>query len=609
MQKVVNRFNKMSVSVKVFLKVLKYFNNVLWQASKPLTIVLLILSLCSGLTLVAELWSITTLINQLIENDPVNQGFWAVMSALLPWVLIFIGAMFIKHVVQSMQPYISKQLQEKASSILKDDAFRKALSLDLHSFETEEYYNQLEKTKRAINNQLTMALESIGFMIAALVELSVIIVAISQSGILYSTLLVIGSIPLMMFNFKISKEFVRINYGQSPLKRQIRYWVDLSTSRESAAELRLFGLGTYFSETWETLSDRSIGELYAARKKFSILRVKGEIILMSLLGITIFGAVNAGVNGTITIGALVALLYMLNRFEQAISQVSSYGEMLSNFYFSFQYVPQFLQSGKEEDMSGLQAPQTIKKGIVFENVSFSYPGSSKLSLKHINLHIRPGEKVAVVGENGAGKSTLALLLLGLFQPTEGRILIDGLDLRDINPTSWREKATAIFQNFVKFQLSAEENIAFGNLLNRDDKMSLKKSAHLSGIHDVLNKLPHGYQTLLGKAYESSKDLSGGEWQKVAIARAYFREAEILVLDEPTASLDAQSEYDVYKQFSNVSKGKTAMLISHRLGSVKLADKIYYLQLGELVEEGSHEELMLEQGQYSSMYQMQAEWYQ
>lgn len=588
---------------------MNYFKNVLWQASKTLTVLLLILSLCGGLTLVAELWSITTLINQLVDYDPTNKNFWLVMSTLSPWVLIFIGAMLIKHFVQSIQPYISKQLQEKVSSILKDHSYRKALSLDLRSFETEEYYNQMENTKRAINNRLTMALESIGFIIAAIVELIVIILAISTSGILFSIFLILGSIPLIMFNLKINKEFVRINYGQSPLKRNIAYWIHLSTSRETAAELRLFGLGSYFSEKWEGLNHQLIDELYHARKKFSLLRVKGEIILISLMGITIIGSVYAGANGRITIGALVALLYMLNRFEEAISQISGYGEMISNFHYSFQYVPQFLNLRNEEITSGLQAPQAIENGIVFENVSFSYPGSSELSLKNINLQIEPGKRIAVVGENGAGKSTLALLLLGLFQPTEGRILVDGIDLKEINPRSWRRKAAAVFQDFVKFQLSATENISFGNITNKGDEIRLKNSAKLSGIDEVINKFPKDYQTLLGKEYQTSKDLSGGEWQKVAIARAYFKEADILVLDEPTAALDAQAEYEVYQQFSQISEGKTTMLISHRLGSARLADKIFYLQSGQLVEEGKHEELILKQGQYSSVYQLQAEWYQ
>ncbi|WP_318615733.1 ABC transporter ATP-binding protein [Sporosarcina sp. YIM B06819] len=597
------------MSMKNATEVWGYLKSVLWQASKPLTLILLMLGLFSGLTLIAELLAITTLINRLVEYDPSHGSFGMAIQSLLPWVVIFIGAILIKQAAQSIQPYISMQLQEKASSILKEHIFSKALQLDLESFETEDYYNQLENAKKAINHRLTWALESIGLIIASIVELVVVIVAISKSGILLALVLIVGSVPLIMINLKSTKEFMKINYQQSPTKRHSQYWMGLSTSRQTAAELRLFGLGPYFLGKWERLSEQLIGELYTARKKMAWLRVKGETILILLLAMMMIGIVFAGVKGTITVGALVALLYMLNRFEQAIGQVSGHSETLADFHYSFQYIPRFLQAGKEELASGLQAPEVIEQGIQFENVSFTYPGSTKESLKRINLHIAPGEKVALVGENGAGKSTLALLLLGLYQPTEGRIVVDGVDLTDINPIFWRRKAAAVFQNFVKYQLSATENITFGNLADADNEQKLTQVAKRSRIDAVLRQLPNGYDTLLGKEYENSKDLSGGEWQKVAITRAYYREADILVLDEPTAALDAQSEYEVYKQFSQVSEGKTTLLISHRLGSARLADKNINLQAGQVVEIGSHDELIGRNGPYATMYHLQAEWYQ
>lgn len=607
LQKIFRKFRDMINSMKNFFGVFGYLRIVLWQASKPLTILLFILSLSSGLTLVAELLAITTLINKLIEHD--LSDFWLAMGVLLPWMLLFIGAILMNNVIRSIQPYLSMQLHEKSSSILKDDIFKKALMLDLRSFETAEYYNQLETAKRAINNQLTRALESVGFLIASVVELIVIIIAISNSGYLFALLLVFASIPLIMINIHTNKEFMRVNYQQSPVKRHLNYWMGLSISRETAAELRLFGLGSYFLNKWKGLSDQLIDELYLVRKKVASLRIKGEFLLVLIMAIMIWGIVSAGMKGTITIGSLVALLYMLNRFELAIGQISSRSDLLSNFFFSFQYAPMFLQSGIEEREVGLKAPRVLKQGIVFENVCFSYPGSSKLSLENINLSIAPGERIAVVGENGAGKSTLALLLLGLYQPTEGRILVDGIDLKEINPVSWRSKAAAVFQDFVRYQLSAKENIGIGNITNQDHLPNIKKAAVLSGIDDVISQLPNGYHAILGKEYQDANDLSGGEWQKVAIARAYFKEAQVLVLDEPTAALDAQSEYEVYKQFSQVSAGKTSLLISHRLGSARLADKIIYLEQGQLIEIGSHDELMLKNGPYSVMYHLQAESYQ
>ncbi|GIN71347.1 HlyB/MsbA family ABC transporter [Bacillus sp. J14TS2] len=609
MTKLFNQFNAIRNPIKAFLDVFNYFKAVLWQASKPWTMLLFILNLCGGLTLAAELWAMTTLINQLIEQSPFRSDFRQVILSLFPWVLLLIGAMFIKNTVNAIQPYISKQLQEKTSSILNNHIFEKSTALDLRSFETEQYYNQLENAKRATTNQLTHAIESIGSLLGHLVELVVIIFAISKAGIIPAILLVIGSIPLIITNILANREFTRVNYRQSPLKRKFQYWLNLSTSRSTAAELRLFGLGPFFLKKWKGISDQLIGELLQARKQTAFTSIKGTILLLIILSLMIISTVYSTINGTITVGVFVAFLYMLNRYQQAIQLISHYGEMLSDFFFQFQYVPKFLQIGTEEATTGSKAPENIQEGVVFENVYFSYPGSSKPVLQNIHLHIPVGQKVAIVGENGAGKSTLALLLLGLYKPTKGRILVDGMDLNDIHPVTWRKKGAAVFQNFVKYQLSAQENIVFGDIAHFADIDKLRYSAQQSGIDEVLTQLPYSYQTLLGREYENSKDLSGGEWQKVAIARAYFKDADILVLDEPTASLDAQSEYEVYKQFSRVAGGKTTMLISHRLGSAKLADNIIYLQAGKLVETGTHEELIAREGPYAYLYREQAEWYQ
>lgn len=605
------KIKNVKTGLKNFIKLFNYFKGILWKASKPLTIVLFILSLFGGLTLVAEIWSITGLINQLIDHDPANSSFSVTLKALFPWVLIFIVAMAIKHIVESIQPYVSQQLQERASSILKDYTFAKAMRIELSSFENEDYYNNLENTKRAINNQLTMALQGIAFIIIAIIELIIIIVAISESSLLFSVIFMISTVPLIWLDIRVNKEFIEVNYSQSPLKRQNAYWSRLSMSRETAAELRLFGLGDYFLTKWEGLSNKLVDELFQARKKFSVFWFRKDLITIILLAIAIVGFVYASINGNMSIGSLVALLYILNRYQHAMSQVSGYSEVLSRFYFSFQYVPRFLESenDKDEIETKEEAPKAIKEGIIFENVSFSYPGNSTLTLENLNLQISPNERIALVGENGAGKSTLVLLLLGLFQPTKGRITVDGVDLQTINPALWRRKIAAIFQNYMRYQLTANENIYFGDLSKKDDITKVENAAKLSGIDQVLTELPNGYRTLLGKEYQSSQDLSGGEWQKVATARAYFKEAELLILDEPTASIDAISEYEVYKQFSEISRGKTTLLISHRLGSARLADKIFHLQSGKLIEVGNHDELLAKKGPYSEMYNLQSEWYQ
>jgi len=245
---------------------------------------------------------------------------------------------------------------------------------------------------------------------------------------------------------------------------------------------------------------------------------------------------------------------------------------------------------------------------VFENVGFGYPGSDRLVLRGVSLHIRAGERLALVGENGAGKTTLAKLLLGLYRPTEGRVLVDGVDLTHLDPQVWRRHAAAVFQDFQQYHLTVRENIVFGDLDQRDDEEAIRQAARLSGAASVIGDLPQGYDTLLGKDFEDGQELSQGQWQKIAVARAYLRDADVLVLDEPTAALDARAEVEVYRQFRDVSAGKTVLLISHRLGSARLADRILVLNGGAIVEQGTHADLLVLGGRYAHMLGVQAQWY-
>ncbi|GCE02698.1 ABC transporter ATP-binding protein [Dictyobacter aurantiacus] len=272
-------------------------------------------------------------------------------------------------------------------------------------------------------------------------------------------------------------------------------------------------------------------------------------------------------------------------------------------------MPAFLKLKSEEFHEAGPAAPSLTRDILFEHVSFTYPSMGHPVLHDLNLRIQPGEHIALVGENGAGKSTLAKLLLGLYQPDSGRILVDGIDLHDMQLNSWRAKVGAVFQDFMRYPLSVQDNIGLGLLDKKDDPAAIQQADEMSRASEFIEHLPQSYQTLLGKEFEGGHDLSYGQWQKLAIARAYLREAHLLLLDEPASALDARTEYEVYRQFRDVARGKTIVLISHRLGSARLADRILFLHQGSITEEGTHDELLASNGSYAQLYTMQAEWYQ
>jgi ATP-binding cassette subfamily B protein len=336
------------------------------------------------------------------------------------------------------------------------------------------------------------------------------------------------------------------------------------------------------------------------------------------LGLTVLIA-----QGRLSIGSFAAYLRATDQLGSSIGMIILGIAMIDSDLRYIQDVFNYLDIDEEHPghthqqlIPAMQGAHSIERRtrqiptICFENVVFTYPFTTQPVLNGISLTLYPGERIALVGENGAGKTTLAKLLLGLYRPTAGRMSIDGIDLATLNPHWWHTQAAAVFQNYAKYELTAQENIGFGNLSFLDDRAAIQVAAARSGADAVVAALPAGYETVLGKAYdEQGEDLSIGQWQKLALARAYLRDAVVLVLDEPTAALDARAEVDVYRQFRDAAQGRTTLLISHRLGSARLADRILVLDNGRIVEEGSHQELIAQGGRYAELYTIQAEWYQ
>ena len=431
--------------------------------------------------------------------------------------------------------------------------------------------------------------------------------------------LVAGLIPFYIVRSRHNQRLYLLRRRQTASQRRLDYLGELLTGREAAAEVRLFGLGGYLLDKRQRLfRDKSDERLKLSREQ-SMAAVRSSLGDQITYGLVIVGIVALIAGGQLSVGYFAALLVAAERFRDGVMFLLSGIRTVDGDLRYLQDLLDYLDLEEEIPSGRTQPPNSTGMPtssfareppvIRFEGASFTYPGVDTPALDGVDLDLRPGERVALVGANGAGKTTLAKLLVGLYRPTEGRIWVDGVDLAEVDPSEWRLHVAAVFQDYVRYEIAAGDNIGFGDLAKLNNLPAIEAAAGRSGADGVIADLSAGYDTVLGRAYdEQGQDLSQGQWQKLAIARAYLRDASVLVLDEPTAALDAKAEVDVYRQFRDVSQGKSVMLISHRLGSARLADRIIFLEKGRVVEEGTHAELVALDGRYAEMYSVQAGWY-
>ncbi|MDB5193575.1 MAG: transporter ATP-binding protein, partial [Segetibacter sp.] len=376
---------------------------------------------------------------------------------------------------------------------------------------------------------------------------------------------------------------------------------------ETAKEVKIFNLSGFIISRFKQLADKFYGD----NKRLAIRRTIWGTFFTMLGSAGYYGAyvfiIVETVQGKISIGSLTFLAGSFRQMRSLLegilirfTSVSQGAVYLQDFFEFFEIKPRIVISPDP-----LPFPNPIKQGFTFENVGFKYLNSERWANRHINFTLHPGEKIALVGENGAGKTTLVKLLARLYDPTEGRILLDGIDLREYNIDELRTEIGVIFQDFIRYQMSVSQNIAVGNIDEASNADLIKASSVQSMAHPLIERLPAKYDQMLGRRFNNGIDLSGGEWQKIALARAYMKEAQLLILDEPTAALDARAEYEVFQRFAELTKGKSAVLISHRFSTVRMADSILVLEKGELREIGSHEELLEKEGRYAELFKLQA----
>ena len=489
---------------------------------------------------------------------------------------------------------------------------RHAAELDLDQFEDSTFYDKLERARRQ-----TLSRSVLMSQVLAQGQDAVTLVLLAGGLVAFQPwllgLLLLAVVPAFLGESHFNERSYSLSHSWTPERRELDYLRQTGASDETAKEVKIFGLSDFLINRFATLSD----QFYTQNKVLALKRAGWGTVFAAVGAAGYYGAylyiIARAVAGTISLGQLTFLAGSFARLRSLLegilsrfSQVADGALYLQDFFDFFRIAPRIVRPAAGQAVRPF--PRPIRRGFTFEDVGFKYKNAEKWALRHLSFELHAGEKLALVGENGAGKTTLVKLLARLYDPGEGRILLDGHDLREYDPAELRQEIGVIFQDFVRFQLPAGQNLAVGRIEERQNQPRIEQAAHQSLADSVIAKLPQGYDQMIGRRFNGGVDLSGGEWQKIALGRAYMRDAQLLILDEPTAALDARAEYEVFERFKELTQGKTAVLISHRFSTVRMADRILVVEHGRVQEIGSHEELLAKDGRYAELFALQAAGY-
>jgi ATP-binding cassette subfamily B protein len=538
-------------------------------------------------------------VNNIRLHRPLPQHFWWLVGTEMTLAML-IG------ILSRAVDYFDNLLADRYTHHVSVEVMSKAASLDVTAYEDPVFYDRLERARVQATDRLAM-IQQMG----RLIQQTVTAVAFSAVLIRYSPLLLLlliaGIIPAFLGESHFAFLTYAKNFHQTPWRRQMDYLRQVGGSKEAAKELKLFNLSNYLTDRFTGLSQKICEENIALNRRRlfwgGLLAILGQLGYYGAYAYSIFRTIQ----GRYSVGDLTlittAIMQSMANIQQAFSTASGVADQalfLTDLIAFFEMKPRV-----ESKAGGIPAPHPVTRGFEFRNVSFVYPGTNRRILSDFNFTLRPGERVALIGENGQGKTTLVKLITRLYDPTEGQILLDGIDLREYDLTALHSEIGVIFQDFMRYEMTARENIVVGRIEVEHSQEEIEYAADKSMAAGVVATLPGGYDQMLGRRFDGGVDLSGGEWQKLALARAYLRDAQLLILDEPTASLDARSEFEVFQRFAELTFGKMALVISHRFSTVRMADRIVVLEAGRIVEEGSHAELIALGGRYASMFEMQA----
>ncbi len=601
--------------------------SLVWEASRPITIGLFVTTALAGIIPTISVGLTLMLTNAVVAGIKINafhQPDHVRLSDLgVPWLpgptftavgmIVFLAVLqllifAISALLNTLRNISQQLLQNSVSMRIQLMVMEKAASLDLQFYEDPASYDLLRRAQNdSINRPVLMIATAFGLLQTLLTLATMIVLLFGVSWIL-AVIVIISPIPAFIADTRYGWRGYNIARWGSRLLRRMNYMVNLVTTDSFAKEVKLFGLGHYFIERYRLIASA----FYDSQRSQVVRRYMtgfglGNVSTIATSLTYLYIALQA-VAGRLSLGALTAYTQAAVQVQNSIQSVLSgfSGMYEHNLYLNNLVELMAKQPSMPVAAEPVSVPQPLRGEIRFEDVSFAYPGSETLALDKVSFTVSPGETLAVVGRNGAGKTTLFKLICRLYDPTDGRILIDGIDLRDFEPSEVRRQIGAMFQDYVDYQATAAENIGLGNLPDIGNRDAVVNASKQAGSDELIARLPAGYDTALGKWFDAGVNLSGGEWQKVALARAFMREdARILLLDEPTSALDAQAEYDLFERLRSLTHGRTAVYISHRFSTVRRADRIIFLEHGRLVEEGTHGELMRLNGRYAKLFRMQA----
>ena len=593
------------------------FVAMVWQTGPGLTATLLGLRSIRALLPIAALYVGKLIVDDVVRlvqmpGKPEILAQW-LHSGLLNWLGILLAIEFALAIFADLLgrivSLVDSLLSERVSNASSVRLMQHAATLDLEDFEDSEFQDRLERARRQTSGRMTL----LGQLFSQAQD--IVTVASFIAGLVFYApwligLLLLALVPAFLGEAYFNAQTYSIDFFRTPERRELDYVRQTAASVDTAKEVKIFGLNGFLIERYKRLA----ADFYAANRALAVQRARwgGLFSAIGTAGYyvayayivwrTLAGAFSVG-DLTFLAGSFLRLRTLLEGLLTSFSTTAGQALYLDDLFSFFETKAGILSPDNPRPF-----PSPIRTGFVFEDVGFIYPGADRWAVRHLHFSLHAGEVIALVGENGAGKTTLVKLLSRLYDPVEGRILLDGHDLREYDLESLRGNIGVIFQDFVRYNLSAGDNIAVGKIAARNDTARIERAAMRSQADQVIARLPGGYNQMIGKRFKNGVELSGGEWQKVAISRAYMREAQVLILDEPTAALDARSEFEVFQRFKELSDGKTAVLISHRFSSVRMADRILVLADGKVEAAGTHDELMLQSGRYAELFELQAAGY-